>query len=181
MCPPPASTTVSTRDLNALTYLDTSAASKDMATDVPMVFRTKNPAAVMVLGVISSEGHVMPPHFFEPKQKVNQEVYLEPWIDTVVSGRKYTFQQDSAPAHKAKTVQAWLKENVPHFWDPQTWPSNSPDLNPCLCDHHNSVEALKSSITSVAMSLEAAEVSRSVRAFRSRVETVVEAGGGHIK
>ncbi|QQP39260.1 Transposable element tcb2 transposase [Caligus rogercresseyi] len=103
-----------------------------------MVFRTKNPAAVMVLGVISSEGHVMPPHFFEPKQKVNQEVYLEvlsnvvkPWIDTVASGRKYTFQQDSAPAHKAKTVHAWLKENVPHFWDPQTWPSNSPDLNPC--------------------------------------------------
>ncbi|QQP39118.1 Transposable element tcb2 transposase [Caligus rogercresseyi] len=108
------------------------------ASEVPMVFRTKNPAAVMVLGVISSEGHVMPPHFFEPKQKVNQEVYLEvlsnvvkPWIDTVASGRKYTFQQDSAPAHKAKTVQAWLKENVPHFWDPQTWPSNSPDLNPC--------------------------------------------------
>ncbi|QQP36657.1 Transposable element tcb2 transposase, partial [Caligus rogercresseyi] len=123
----------STRDLNALTDLDTSAASKDMATDndrwicreaseVPMVFRTKNPAAVMVVGVISSEGHVMPPHFFEPKQKVNQEVYLEPWIDTVASGRKYTFQQDSAPAHKAKTVQAWFKEN--------TWPSNSPDLNP---------------------------------------------------
>ncbi|QQP38657.1 Hypothetical protein FKW44_019294 [Caligus rogercresseyi] len=34
MCPPPASTTVSTRDLNALTDLDTSAASKDMVTDV---------------------------------------------------------------------------------------------------------------------------------------------------
>ncbi|QQP51145.1 Hypothetical protein FKW44_012395 [Caligus rogercresseyi] len=31
------------------------------------------------------------------------------------------------------------------------------------------------------MSLEAAEVSRSVRAFRSRVETVVEAGGGRIE
>ncbi|QQP38935.1 Hypothetical protein FKW44_019656 [Caligus rogercresseyi] len=31
MCPPPASTPVSTRDLNALTDLDTSAASKDMA------------------------------------------------------------------------------------------------------------------------------------------------------
>ncbi|QQP41963.1 Transposable element tcb2 transposase [Caligus rogercresseyi] len=158
MCSPPASTTVSTRDLNALTDLDTSAASKDMAkdveqkrnrqndrwicreaTEVPMVFRTKNPAAVMVLGVISSEGHVMPPHFFEPKQKVNQEVYLEvllsnvvkPWIDTVASGRKFTFQQDSAPTHKVKTVQAWLKENVPRFWDLQTWPSNSPDINPC--------------------------------------------------
>ncbi|QQP57297.1 Transposable element tcb2 transposase, partial [Caligus rogercresseyi] len=64
----------------------------------------------MVLGVISSEAHVMPPHFFEPKQKVNQEVYLEvlsnvvkPWIDTMASGRKYIFQQDSAPAHKVKT------------------------------------------------------------------------------
>ncbi|QQP52636.1 Transposable element tcb2 transposase, partial [Caligus rogercresseyi] len=78
----------STRDLNALTDLDTSAASKTWPQTldkkrnrqndrVPMVFRTKNPAAVMVLGVISSEGHVMPPHFFEPKQKVNQEVYLE--------------------------------------------------------------------------------------------------------
>ncbi|QQP40678.1 Uncharacterized protein FKW44_014808 [Caligus rogercresseyi] len=105
--------------LNALTDLDTSAASKDMATDndrwicreaseVPMVFRTKNPA------------NVMPPHFFEPKQKVNQEVYLGSSkrgqaLDRYCGlGRKYTFQQDSAPAHKAKTVQAWLKEN--------TWP-----------------------------------------------------------
>ncbi|QQP49227.1 Transposable element tcb2 transposase, partial [Caligus rogercresseyi] len=172
----------STRDLNALTDLDTSAASKDMATDrnrrndrwicreaseVPMVFRTKNPAAVMVLGVISSEGHVMPPHFFEPKQKVNQEVYLE-----VLSN--YTFQQDSAPAHKAKTVQAWLKENVPHFWDPQTWPSNSPDLNPC--DYYLPVRPT----TTLWRPL--SRPSRlSGRAFRSRVETVVEAGGGHIE
>ncbi|QQP53248.1 Transposable element tcb2 transposase, partial [Caligus rogercresseyi] len=139
------------------------------ASEVLMVFRTKNPAAVMVLGVISSEGHVMPPHFFEPKQKVNQEVYLEPWIDTVASGRKYTFQQDSAPAHKAKTVQAWLKENI------------STLVTTTCRGSWRGGPAFKSSITSVAMSLEAAEVSRSVRAFRSRVETVVEAGGGHIE
>ncbi|QQP39549.1 Transposable element tcb2 transposase [Caligus rogercresseyi] len=139
------------------------------ASEVPMVFRTKNPAAVMVLGVISSEGHVMPPHFFDPKQKVNQEVYLEPWIDTVASGRKYTFQQDSAPAHKAKTVQAWLKENI------------STLVTTTCRGSWRGRPALKSSITSVAMSLEAAEVSRSLRAFRSRVETVVEAGGGHIE
>ncbi len=109
--------------------------------EVPMVFRSKNPASVMVLGVISSQGHVMPPHFFRPKEKVNQQVYLEvlqdvikPWMDRITRDArcmKYTFQQDSAPAHKAKTVQVWLRDNVPHFWDPQTWPSNSPDLNPC--------------------------------------------------
>ncbi len=102
------------------------------------VFRTKKPASVMVLGIISSAGHVMPLHFFKLKERVNQKVYLNvlrdvvmPWMDTVAAGAKYTFQQDSVPAHKAKTIQASLKDNIPHFWDPQTWPSNSPDLNPC--------------------------------------------------
>ncbi|QQP54073.1 Transposable element tcb2 transposase [Caligus rogercresseyi] len=128
-----------------------------------------------MVGVISSEGHVMPPHFFEPKQKVNQEVYLEvlsnvvkPWIDTVASGRKYTFQQDSAPAHKAKTT-----------WPPT--PQISTLVTTTCRGSWRGRPALKSSITSVAMSFEAAEVSRSVRAFRSRVETVVEAGGRHIE
>ena len=67
--------------------------------DVPAVMMSKNPASVMLLGVVSSEGHVMPPHFFQPKQRVNQEVYLEtmekivkPWMDSVAGGREYTFQ-----------------------------------------------------------------------------------------
>ncbi len=95
---------------------------KDPA-DVPMVFRTKNPAAVMVLGVISSEGHVMPPHFFSVGLKINAEVYLAvmkdvvvPWINRVMDGGIWTWQQDGAPAHRAKKVQAWLSGAVPHFW-----------------------------------------------------------------
>lgn len=32
--------------------------------DVPVVARTKFPASVYVLGVVSSEGDVMPPYFF---------------------------------------------------------------------------------------------------------------------
>ncbi|QQP55361.1 Uncharacterized protein FKW44_008510, partial [Caligus rogercresseyi] len=42
----------------------------------------------------------------------------------------YTFQKDSAPAHKAKLVQSWLKKNVPNFWDFTPGPHNSSDLNP---------------------------------------------------
>ncbi|QQP58093.1 Transposable element tcb2 transposase [Caligus rogercresseyi] len=141
-----------------------------------MVFRTKNPAAVMVLGVISSEGHVMSPHFFEPEQKVNQEVYLEPWIDTVASGRKYTFQQDSAPAPRPRLCRHGSRKTP----GPPT-PQISTLVTTTCRGSWRGRPALKSSITSVAMSLEAAEVSRSVRAFRSRVETVVEAGGGHIE
>ena len=91
----------------------------------------------MVLGVLSSEGHVMPPHFFEAGLKVNTDVYLDvlanvvkPWMDGVAGGRPYTFQQDGAPAHTSKRAQDWLKENVPWMWPKEMWPPNSPDLNP---------------------------------------------------
>ena len=91
--------------------------------DVPALMRSKNPSGLMVMGVISNEGHVMPPYFFPKGLKINTEVYLDvlqrvmvPWMRSVAAGRPFTFQQDSAPAHKAKKVQAWLKENVPHFW-----------------------------------------------------------------
>ena len=38
--------------------------------DVPRVMKTKFPATVMVFGVVSSEGHIMPPHIFEVGLKV---------------------------------------------------------------------------------------------------------------
>ncbi len=37
---------------------------------VPRVMKTKFPATVMVFGVVSSEGHIMPPHIFEVSLKV---------------------------------------------------------------------------------------------------------------
>ena len=37
------------------------------------------------------------------------------------------FQQDGAPAHKAKKVSVWLREHGITLLD---WPGNSPDLNP---------------------------------------------------
>jgi len=33
--------------------------------EVPVVMKTKFPATVMVLGVVSNKGDVMPPHIFE--------------------------------------------------------------------------------------------------------------------
>ena len=45
--------------------------------DVPRVIKTKFPATVMVFGVVSSEGHIMPPHIFEVSLKVNTKVYLD--------------------------------------------------------------------------------------------------------
>ncbi len=40
---------------------------------------------------------------------------------------KYVWQQDSAPAHKAKVVQDWCKSNLKDFWPANIWPPSSPD------------------------------------------------------
>ena len=53
--------------------------------DVPRVMKTKFPATVMVFGVVSSEGHIMPPHIFEVSLKVNTKVYLDALKSVVIS------------------------------------------------------------------------------------------------
>ena len=65
------------------------------------VMKTKFPATVMVFGVVSSEGHIMPPHIFEVGLKVNTKVYMDvlksvviPWCNQVVAGRPWVCRQD---------------------------------------------------------------------------------------
>ncbi len=42
-------------------------------------------------------------------------------------GRRFTFQQDNDPKHKAKITKEWLHNNSVTVLE---WPSQSPDLNP---------------------------------------------------
>ena len=67
--------------------------------DVPRVMKTKFPATVMAFGVVSSEGHIMPPHIFEVGLKVNTKVYLDvlksvviTWCNQVAGGRTCVWQ-----------------------------------------------------------------------------------------
>ena len=85
--------------------------------DVPRVMKTKFPATVIVFGVVSSEGHIMPPHIFEVRLKVNTKVCLDvlkivviPWCNQVAGGKPWVWQQDTVPAHKSKETQAWLQK-----------------------------------------------------------------------
>ena len=62
--------------------------------NVPRVMKAKFPASVMVFGVVSSQSHIMPLHFFEVGLKVNTKMYLDvlksgviPWYNQVADGR----------------------------------------------------------------------------------------------
>ena len=66
--------------------------------DVLRVMKTKFLATVMVFGVVSSEGHIMPLHIFEVSLKVNTKVYLDvlksvviPWCNQVAGGRPWVW------------------------------------------------------------------------------------------
>ena len=104
--------------------------------------KTKFSATVMVFGVVSSEGHIMPPHIFEVGQKVNTKVYLDvlksvviPWYNQVAGGRPWVWQQDSAPAHKSKETQACLLKECYDFVPFSCWPPPRPRPEPAglLC------------------------------------------------
>ena len=90
--------------------------------NVPRVMTTMFPTTVMVFGVVSSEGHIMPPHIFEVGLKVNTKVYLDvlksvviPWCNQVAGGRPWVWQEDSAPTYKSKETQAWLQKECYDF------------------------------------------------------------------
>jgi len=71
--------------------------------------KTKYPATVMVLSVVSNKGDIMTIHSFKQGIRVNADAYLDvlqnvvvQWMKKVENGRHFTFQQNGAPAHNAK-------------------------------------------------------------------------------
>ena len=168
--------------------------------NVPVVGRTKFPASIQVLSVVSSEGDVMPPHFFNKGETITKEVYLrvlttvvKPWIDTVTSGRPYVFQQDGAPAHTSHLVQNWLSDNVDMFWSKEFWPPNSPDLNPLDYyvwsviervtnkSKHLNVASLQAAIEAAFLNMDKPALQRACNRFRPRIEAVIAADGSYIE
>ena len=95
----------------------------------PGGMKTTFPGTVMVFGVVSSEGHIMPPDIFEVGSKVNTKVYLDvlksvviSWCNHMADGWPWVWQQDSAPAHKPKETQAWLQKECYDFVPFSHWP-----------------------------------------------------------
>ena len=168
--------------------------------DVLRLMKTKFPATVMVFGVISSEGHIMPPHIFEVGLKVNTKVYLDvlksvviPWCNQLAGGSPWVWQQNSAPAHKSKETQAWLQKECYNFVPFSHWPPSSPDLNPLdyfvgsyvenitNMTSHNTKASLIAAISQVFIELLPALVEKPCSQLRIHIEALIEAEGGYIE
>ena len=75
--------------------------------------------------------------FVEPGVQINGQYYrdvllsqeLLPAIREIV-GEVFVFQQDGAPAHRARETVERLRRDTPDFIAPDLWPPNSPNLNP---------------------------------------------------
>ena len=168
--------------------------------NVPRVMKTKFPATVMVFGVVSSEGHIMPPHIFEVGLKVNTKVYLDvlksvvmPWCNQVAGGRPWLWQQDSAPAHKPKRDPGLASEGVVRLC---TLHSLAPLLSRpepagllrlvIRREHHQHDLPQHQSqpdrrVCRVFTERLPALVEKACSQFRIRIEVVIEAEGGYIE
>lgn len=131
--------------VNATSRVRVRTSDELIATSTPKV---KHPQAVMVFGLVGSDGKKMPPIIFDRGFRLTASAYLDvlekvaAWIrqeypEKMADGKpanawRCTFQQDSAPAHTAKIVQEWLVNffGKNRVWTKQEWPPLSPDLNP---------------------------------------------------
>ena len=155
--------------------------------DVPRVMKTKFPTTVMVFGVVSSEGHIMPPHIFEIGLKVNTKEYLDvlksvviPWYNQVTGGRPWLGPQDLAPAQKSKETHSWLQKECYDFVPFSYWTPSSPDLNPLdyfVWSYVKNIPTWPPATPKPAWSF----VEKSCPQFQIPIEAVIEAEGGYIE
>ena len=168
--------------------------------DVPRVRKTKFLATVMVFGVVSSKGHIMPPHIFEVDLKFNTKVYVDvlksvviPWCNQVAGGRPWVWQQDSSPAHKSKETQARLHKECYDFVPFSHRTPSFSDINPLdyfvlsyienitSMTSHNTKASLITAIRRVFAEFPPPLVEKACSQFRIRIEAVIEAEGGYIE
>jgi hypothetical protein len=138
--------------------------------------------------------------FVEPGTKVNGQYYRECLLSDQllpairrIAGDVYTFQQDSAPAHRARETIALLQRETPDFISPELWPPNSPDLNPV--DYRiwgilqervyqksvKNVDELKLRLIEAWSGIQQSVIDQAIDQWRVRLNACVKAEGQHFE
>lgn len=174
--------------------------SREVPATARNVQRAHHPASVMVWWGVSYEG-VTPLHFCQQGVKVKAQNYQNDILETVVKplsttlfdNKNWFFQQDSAPSHKAKSTQKWLRDNLPGFISAEEWPSSSPDLNPldyslwtelelraCRKSHPN-LSSLKRALTREAKRIPMEKLRAAIDEWPTRLRACIKMKGGHFE
>ena len=120
---------------NDRVYVSAATNKKDVPADRLLRTHPTFSKSIMVSVGISGLGQTEI-HFIEPAVKVNGQYYrdvllmqgLLPNIREI--SEYFIFQQDGAPAHRARDTVRLLEIETLDFIRPMLWPPNSPDLNP---------------------------------------------------
>ena len=158
----------------------------------------KNPAKVMVLGIVASDGKKCPVIFIEQNVRMNSQIYQDllkdhflPWVRSNYRPGEYVFQQDGATCHTAKATASFLEREGVEYWNKEMWPPSSPDLNPL--DYaiwsrlvrqvnrvrHTNMDNLKNAIIQAWGDMDADYLKHVTGRFRSRLERVLEGDGAY--
>jgi inhibitor of nuclear factor kappa-B kinase subunit alpha len=138
--------------------------------------------------------------FVDPGTKINGQYYRDILLSQqllpaigVIAGDVFVFQQDNAPAHRARETVALLQRATPDFIEPTMCPANSPDLNPVdykvwgwmqdrvyrqpVAD----LTQLKERILQVWSVMPQNIIDEAISDWRKRLRACVEAEGGHFE
>jgi inhibitor of nuclear factor kappa-B kinase subunit alpha len=184
---------------NDRVYAPSGTRKRNIASDRLLRTRSTFCKSVMVSVAVSKMG-VTGLIFVDPCVKVNGQYYRNVLLSQqmlpaikYVAGDTFIFQQDSAPAHRARETLQLLQRETPDFIAPDLWPPNSPDLNPV--DYkiwgvmqqrvyetrvHN-VDELKQRLIEVWSGLQQNIVDSAINEWRKRLRACVRAQGRHFE
>ena len=136
----------------------------------------------MILGTLASNGKKMNPVWFELGYRLTS-VYKKVWRRKFFEF-DHVFQQNGAPAHKAKTVQDWLYVNM-SFCGPHSLPSTlacGRTLRKRLVRHATTnTDELKVYVYRARRAIWEGFFRKVCKNFRPRLERVSAVKSGHIK
>ena len=105
----------------------------------------------------------------------------------------YMFQQDSAPAHRARETVELLTMKTPEFIPPTLWPPNSPDLNPVnykvwsvmqekvYKKRIKDIVELRARILTAWDEMDQCIIDAAIRQWCTRLRACIKAKGGHFE